>query len=424
MSTPVVPPEGAASPGSARTPGRDALRRVAVALTHRDFRVLWSGACVSTIGTWMQKVAQSWLVLTITGSAFYLGLDQFLGEVPILLFTLIGGVVADRHNRRRMLLTSQYVQMACAFVLMAIVYFDVVEIWHILALSFISGTAQAFGGPAFQSLIPDLVPRDHLPNAIALNSIQFNLARVIGPLVAGVAMAAFGAAICFGLNGLSFLFVIVALGMLRVVHVPRARTTRMVDELRGGVRYVRDEQRLVRLTSLAFVQTFLGLPLLTFLPLFAQNIFKQGVAQYSEMMAFSGAGAVVGALVVAWMGKFAHMGRALLTGQIVFGALLVAFSFSRVLWVSHILLFAAGATLIVVFSLLTSLVQLIAPNELRGRVVSIYMVAFRGGSPLGSLAAGYAASLWSAPAVLAVNGVLLMLVGGWSLARDRALREV
>src|SRR5687767_1005265 len=196
------------APFSAHGPGKMKLfvhtgfRRMAAALTYRDFRVLWFGAFTSTIGTWMQKVAQSWLVLTIAGSssAFYLGLDSFLGELPILLFTLIGGVVADRHDRRQLLLASQYVQMTAAFALAALVYFNVVHIWHILALSVMTGLAQAFGGPAYQSLLPSLVEKEHVPNAIAFNSIQFQLSRMIGSALAGIAITAFGIAVCFGLN--------------------------------------------------------------------------------------------------------------------------------------------------------------------------------------------------------------------------------
>jgi len=399
------------------------LYRVAKALTYRDFRTLWLGAITSTIGTWMQKVAQSWLVLSLTGSAFFLGLDDFLAQLPILLFTMIGGVIADRHDRRRLLIASQYVQMASAFALAALVLLDVVRIWHILALSFLTGLAQAFGGPAYQSLIPSLVAKTDLPNAIALNSIQFNLARVIGPLLAGVALAAWGTAACFGLNGLSFLVVIGALMMLRVTHTPPATRRSLMEEMRSGLGYVKRHQMLVTLTVLAFISTFLALPLLTFLPIFTQAIFHREAAEYAVMMAFSGAGAVVGALVVAWLGKFRNMGRTLLSVQVVFGVLIVAFAWSRTLWVSHLLLFAAGAALITVFSLISSLVQLIAPDDLRGRVVSIYMVAFRGGMPLGSLVGGYLASVYSAPRVLAVNGVLLSLVAIYFLINRHGIRE-
>ncbi len=400
-----------------------AIRRLAAAFGYRDFRVLWVGACTSSIGTWMQSVAENWLVLSLTGSAFFLGLDAFLSQLPIMLFTLIGGVVADRRDRRHLLLGSQYVQMATAFTLAALVYFQVVHIWQILTLSFFTGCAQAFGGPAYQSLVPSLVDKKDLPNAIALNSIQFNLARVIGPLLAGVALATLGMVSCFTLNGLSFLAVIVALFSLRIRHTPVITTERVMTQLHGGLSYVRHHHALFALTALAFATTFLGTPLLTLLPVFTQKVFHQGVGEYSRMMAFSGAGAVAGALVVAWLGRFRQMGAMALLVQVVFGLLIIAFALSRSLWLSDLLLFASGACLMTVFSTITSLVQLVAPNEMRGRVMSIFMVAFRGGMPLGSLTAGYFANVWSAPTTLVVNGSLLALVAVYFLARYRGLGD-
>ena len=403
-----------------------AARRIAAALTYRDFRVLWFGAFTSTIGTWMQKVAQNWLVLTMTGasSAFFLGLDSFLGELPILLFTLIGGVVADRHDRRQLLLASQYTQMTAAFTLAALVYWDVVRIWHVLALSVITGMAQAFGGPAYQSLLPSLVGKEHVPNAIAFNSIQFNLARVIGPLLAGAALAAFGMVACFGLNGVSFLAVIVAIFSLHIRHIPAPSTTRMHQELKGGFAHVRANPGLIGLAVLGFITTFLGNPLLTFLPVFTKNVFGGDVNQYTHLMAAAGGGAVTGALVVAWLGKFRHMGRTLLILQFAFGILIALFAMTHVLWVNAVLLFAGGACMVMVFAMLSSLVQLNAPNEMRGRVMSIYMVAFRGGMPVGSLVAGWVATLTSAPAVLVTNGVLLTAVAAWFLLKSHGVREL
>jgi MFS family permease len=402
------------------------LRRIAAALTYRDFRVLWFGAFTSTIGTWMQKVAQNWLVLTISGSssAFFLGLDSFLGELPILLFTLIGGVVADRRDRRQLLLASQCVQMAAAFTLAALVYYDVVRIWHVLALSVMTGMAQAFGGPAYQSLLPSLVDKEHLPNAIAFNSIQFNLARVIGPLLAGAALAAFGMVACFGLNGISFLAVIAAILSLHVRHIPAPITTRMHQELNSGVAFVRANAGLIGLCVLGFATTFLGNPLLTFLPVFTRDVFGGGVDEYTYLMAAAGGGAVSGALVVAWLGRFRHMGRMLLIVQFAFGVLVVLFAMLRVFWVNAALLFGAGACMVMVFAMLSSLVQLNAPNEMRGRVMSIYMVAFRGGMPLGSLAAGWLATGVSAPLVLIANGVLLTGVAAWFLLHSHGVREL
>jgi MFS family permease len=306
-------------------------RRLASALTHRDFRLLWGGALGSTIGTWMQKVAQAWLITTLAGanSAFFLGLDSLMGELPILLLTLVGGVIADRKDRRQLLLLSQYTQMASAFILATLVYFDVVRLWHILALSAMTGVAQAFGGPAYQSLIPQLVSKENLPNAIALNSIQFNLSRIIGPLIAGAALTSFGMVACFGLNGLSFLFVIAALFALHVQHTPPAVS-----------------RSIIALTALGFVAAFLGVPLLTQLPLFVKDVFHADVGLYTRFMAFSGSGAVLGAMIVAWRGKSRGMGHTLLGGVMAFGVVLIAFSFSRQLWLTQALLFIGGALLV------------------------------------------------------------------------------
>jgi predicted MFS family arabinose efflux permease len=396
---------------------------MASALTYRDFRVLWLGAFASSIGTWMQKVAQSWLVFTLTNSPFYLGLDAFLGELPILLLTLLGGVVADRRDRRSVLLVSQCVQLSTAFALAALVYWDVVRVWHILALSCVTGTAQAFGGPAYQSLLPNLVRRDDMPNAIALNSTQFNLARVIGPLLAGVALATLGSAACFALNGVSFLFVIASLLMLHIRHVDVTPTQSIAHEMRLGLSFVRHDPVILTMTFLALCTTLLASPVLTLLPVMARDVFGLGPDGYSRLMAFSGAGAVIGALTVAWLGRFNGMGRVVLLVQVALGLVLAAFASSRLLHLSYVLIFLGSIGLMMSFSLLTSLVQLAAPNEMRGRVVSIYMMAFRGGMPLGSLAAGYVAGLTSAPATLIVTGLLLSFVAAVFLARAKTVRR-
>jgi len=406
------------------TPLHPVIGRALAAFHYRDFRILWFGAFTSTVGNWMQQVAQSWLVFELTNSSFYLGLDYFFGQLPILLLTLIGGVVADRYDRRHVLLGSQLVQMTTAFTLAVLVYVNKVHVAEILLLSFAAGLGQAFGGPAYQALIPSLVQKKDLPNAIALNSIQFNLARVFGPLLAGVTLAAWGSAACFGLNGLSFLVVIVALLSMTIRHTKPAEQKTLVDELKSGVRYARGESAIVALTALAAMTTFLGLPLLTFLPVFAKDIFHGDINRFSHMMAFSGAGAVCGALIVAWLGRFRHMGRVLLVTQAAFGILVTAFALSRVAWVSDLLLFFTGATLLMTFSMTASLVQLIVPDHLRGRVMSIYMVAFRGGMPLGSLVAGYAASRTSAPLVLEVNGMLILGVAAYFLIRSHGIREL
>ena len=402
------------------------LLRVSAAFRHRDFRVLWWGALASTIGTWMQKYAQSWLVLGLTGSTFYLGLDELLNQLPIILFSLIGGVIADRQDRRRLLIGSQMVQATSAFLLAALVWTGRIEIWHVLALSFVSGCGQAFGAPAYQSLIPSLVPRKELPNAIALNSIQFNLSRVLGPSLGAPVLLLLGAAGCFLVNGLSFFIVIAALLSLHVVHTP-PKPSHIMEDLKDGLRYMRGKPALRMLTLLVFLSTFLALPLVTFLPVFAKDILTGPSApetRLSGLMAAQGFGAIGGALIVAGLGRFKHMGRLLLAVQAGFGVLIVLFALSRSLTASYLLLFIAGAAFMTVFSMSSSLVQLVAPDHLRGRVMSIYMLALRGGGPLGAFASGAAASYYGAPRVLMVNGALLTVLAGYFLVRSHGIREL
>src|SRR3954465_15980676 len=412
--------------------GSKPMRRMFAAFTYRDFRVQWFGACTSSIGTWTQSAAQNWMVLSLTGSGFFLGLDAFLQQLPIMMLTLVGGVLADRRDRRRTLLSSQYLQMTTAVTLALLVYFDYVTITPILTLSFIPGIAQAFGGPAYQSLIPSLVDKKDLPNAVALNSIQFTRPGVLGPLLFPATLAAFRGRgynepqamnACFLLNSLSFLVVINTLMMLRVKHIPPATSGRMREELKSGLSYVKHHGSLASLIVLAATTTFLGFALLTFLPIFAKQIFHEGAATYSHLMAFSGAGSIVGALIVAWLGKFPKMGWTALLVQAAYGVLIIAFSVSRVLWLSDILLFFTGAALMVVFSTVTSLVQLIAPNEMRGRVMSIYMIAFRGGMPLGSLVSGWVATFFGAPLVIGINGALLVVVAVYFLTRNHGVLD-
>jgi MFS family permease len=408
-------------------PSEGLLLRIAAAFRHRDFRVLWSGALVSTIGTWMQKYAQSWLVLSLTGSTFYLGLDELLSQLPIILFTLIGGVIADRHDRRRLLIGSQYVQALSALILAWLVWTGRVEIWHILALSFLSGCGQAFGGPAYQSLVPSLVPRKDLPNAIALNSIQFNLSRVLGPMIGTPILILVGAAACFFVNSLSFFVVVFALMSLRIVHTPQTAPNRIMHDLRGGLEYVRTEPAIRMLTVLVFFSTFLSWPLTTFLPYFAMSVLTGGSyeTRLAGLMISQGMGAIAGALIVAGLGKFAHMGRALLSIQIALGILLAAFATTRWLPLSYVLLFVSGATAMMVFSLSSSLVQLVVPDRLRGRVMSIYMLSLRGGGPIGAFASGWIATYISAPVMLAVNGGLLTLLALYYLVVKRdGVREL
>jgi predicted MFS family arabinose efflux permease len=389
-------------------------------LRHRDFRLLWTGSLVSSVGTWIQRVAQGWLVLTITGSPFWLGVDAFLGDAPFLAFSLFGGVLADRAERRRILLVSQVVQMACAFALMGLILTDRVTLGSILGLSFLTGLATAFGAPAFQALFPTLVPPGEIPKAIALNSIQFNLARVVGPGIAGLAFHQLGAAGCMGLNGLSFLAVVAALAAIPRRAAPGGGGASVLEGLKEGVGVVLRRPDLRGLVGLAFLGSFCSIPLVTFLPVFAKEVFQGGAGRYSALLAAFGCGAVLGGIVVAaTAARMRRRGFIGAFGLFVYGLLTAAFGVSRSPSLSFAFLVAAGACLMVVFSSFMTLVQTSVGDALRGRVVSIYGLAFRGGMPLGNLAAGTAAAAVGAPAVLVVCGVVLAVAGGVVAARGR-----
>ena len=392
---------------------------------YRDFRLMWIGAFTSTCGTWMQSVAQSWLVLQLTNSAFYLGLVGFLADLPIMLFSLVGGVVADRADRRKLLLGSQYTQMTSAFILTALVIAGKVQIWHILVLVFISGTGQSFGGPAYQALIPGMVPREDMPKAIALNSIQFNLARMVGPLLAAAAMAAGGLVLCFGLNGVSFLAVIVSLYLIRATFLPTKTGESVMTGLKQGFSYVKSRGALRQLTILGFVSTFCGTSLLTLLAVYARDIFGIGLPGLSYMVATSGAGSITGALLYAGLSHNKHHRPVLvLWVQIIYSLLLATFAVSRNLLLSHVVLFVAGMGLMTMFSSITSLVQLGTSEELRGRTMSIFMFAFRGGMPLGSLTFGYLAQRFSPTAALLVASVVLAIVAAGVLASNSGMKKL
>jgi MFS family permease len=415
-------------------PPRPWTARVASALTHRNFRILWLAALGSTIGTWMQTYAQSWLVFDLTRSNFYLGLDAFLGQLPIILFMLIGGVVADRYDRRKLLTGSQYVQAASAITLALLVLTGTItpansaSVGFIFALSFISGCGQAFGGPAYQAMIPQLVPRRDLANAIALNSTQFNLSRVLGPVAGGIVLATIGAVWCFTFNALSFFLVVFALAALRVPpHVPPTHARSLGTELRGGLRYVRDTRLVFVLTVLVFVTTFLSMPVTTMLPAFATNVLtgdRTPEIRLAMLMASQGLGAIVGALFVGSRAEaIRHMGRTMLAALFLLGLLVAGFAMSRWLPLSLVLLFLTGACSMAAFSMSFSLIQHTIPDELRGRVVSIYMVSLRGGFPIGGLVAGALADRFSAPTVMAVNGLVLAVTAAALYIRGGSLRD-
>ncbi len=400
------------------------IRRVFKAFQYRDFRLMWIGACTSTIGTWMQNVAQAWLIYTLTNSKFLLALDQALIGLPVMLFSVLGGVVADRIDRRYALLGSQYVQMTSAFLLTVLVALHAVRVWEILSLSFVIGCAQAFGGPAYSALIPTLVDKEDMPNAIALNSIQFNVAVTIGPALGGLALHNFGMAWCFGLNGVSFVAPIIALGMLKTRFLPAPTSETILDSMRQGFRFIRKQGAMQVLIVLAFLMTFLAVPARTFLPVFARDIFHRESETYAMFLSVSGLGSIVGALFVAGLGNVRNKGRVALFMLVCLGATISGFALSTSLVISYLMLFLFGGAMIAVFAMVISLVQLITTNEMRGRVMSVYNTAFRGGMPMGNLATGWLVPIFTAPVVLAIAGLLLVALALYFLLIERRVAEL
>jgi predicted MFS family arabinose efflux permease len=395
------------------------LNRVFKAFQYRDFRLMWFGACTSSIGTWMQIVAQGWLVYRLSHSAFLLALDQFLGGIPIFLFSLIGGVVADRLERRKILLGSQWVQMFTAGLLTILVATGTVHVWHILCLSFISGLAQSFGGPAYQALIPTLVDREDMPNAIALNSIQFNVAVMIGPALAGQALAKLGESWCFGLNALSFLAPITSLLIISARFLPVKTTETMFSSLKQGIQFARKQTSMEALIVLAFCMTALAMPMRTYIPVFVTDIFHRGPETYGNLLSLMGLGSIVGSLTIAGLGNIQRKGSIALGALICLGVGISGFALSKSVPASGALIVLVGASMMAVFATVNSLVQLITTNEMRGRVMSVYNVAFRGGMPMGNLLTGWLVPVFTAPWVLGVNGILLVFLALYFLLVQR-----
>jgi predicted MFS family arabinose efflux permease len=403
---------------------RALLQRVFKAFEYPDFRLMWLGACTSTIGTWMQILAQSWLVYSLSKSPVYLGLDAFFGQIPIFLFSLFGGVFADRRSRQTLLLISQFIQMACAFILTALVVTGLVRVWHIWCLSFTVGVAQSVGGPAYLALIPSLVERKDLQNAIALNSIQFNLARVLGPALGGLALTKLGAAWCFSLNGLSYIAVIITLLMIKPKFVPQGSSESVLDSMLEGINFLRNREGMISLVFLAFLLTLLSYPLITFLPVMATTVFHGGPNTFTVFLCLSGLGSITGALVIAGMQARPRQARRSLFVMLMLGSLMFGFGISKYLALSTALIFGAGACLMIVFALNSSLVQLHVDDKMRGRVMSVYNVAFRGGMPMGSLISGFLIKSISAPAIMAGNGILVVVLGLYFLLVQRKVTKL
>jgi MFS family permease len=397
------------------------VRQTFAALQHRNFNLWFRGQIISLMGTWMQQTAQGYLIFELTRSPAYLGYVGFAAGVPAWLFTLYGGVIADRFERRKLLLATQTSMMLLAFILAALVFSGLVQPWHILVLAFALGVANAFDAPARLAIVSEMVSREDLTNAIALNATMFNTGSAIGPAVAGMAYALIGPAWCFMLNGLSFIGVIVALLLMKIA--PRsiaARRGSAWNELMEGMRYIAASSTIRTLILLVSITALFGISSTTLFPAWAVSILGGDATTTGLLQSARGVGALASALMIASLGRFKFKGRLLTLGSIAFPLLMLVFAFVRWTPLSLLVLVGSGMAIILVMNLANALVQTLAPDELRGRIMAIYSLTFFGLLPVGALWAGALAEVTGEPITVIVGAaislgvaVILWIVAPW-----------
>lgn len=393
-------------------------------LQHRNFRLFAGGQIVSLTGTWIQLVAQSWLIYRLTGRATLLGLVGFAGQIPIFLLAPLGGAIADRFERRRVLVVTQSIAMALAFVLAALTLSGAVVEWHIVALAAAMGIVNAFDIPTRQAFLVEMVGREDLINAIGLNSSLFNGARMTGPALAGILVALVGEGWCFLINGFSFAAVIVALLAIRVApfHAPAGKVPTLT-RIREGFAFAIGERPVRALILLLGFLSLTGMPFMVLMPVFADQVLDGGPAAYGILMSASGLGALAGAVTLASRRDVRGLGGWVARAAIAFGALLCLFSLSRSMWVSVLLLLPIGYAMMVEVSSSNTLIQTMVPDALRGRVMAVYSMVFMGMAPIGALLAGWAADRIGAPTTVLIGGIACIAAAAifrWSLPRLRA----
>lgn len=395
------------------------------AFRHPNYRLYFSGQIVSLVGTWMQIVAQGWLVYQLTDSPLYLGLVSFAASVPVFVLSLGAGAIIDRLPRRRVLVATQTSAMLLAFVLAFLTFSGLVQPWHILVLSFLLGVVNAFDGTARQTFVKDLVGKEDLMNAIALNSATFNTSRLIGPALAGLALATVGAGWCFLLNGLSFLAVIVALLRMKLpAFVPPARRGPLVAEIGEGLRYIRHDPIVLPVIGLVVVSSVFGFSYNALLPAYARDVLQVGAQGLGLLSTAVGLGALVGALWVASSGRSQHKGWLLTFGSLLFPVMLCLLAFTDTFAVALLVLVGAGLGFMVQNATANTLVQTTVPDDLRGRVMSVYMLAFFGMSPIGSLQGGAVAERWGVAAGIGLGASVALGFALWLMWRVPALKRL
>jgi len=401
-------------------PGRGWFR----ALRHTDFRLFWAGNFVSNIGSWMQNVALGWLVLQVTNSPFWLGLVGFTQQVPALIFSLPGGVLADRAGRRQMLLATQSTMMLLALLLAILVNKDLITVHQIVVITFFTGTTMAINAPTYQAALRDLVEREDTLNAIALNSIQFNMSRVVGPSIAGFAIAGIGVVACFYLNALSYLPLLFVIWKVRFPERAEREARSIGAELAEGFRYVWSHREILLLVVLVAMVSMFGLPYLVMMPSFARDVLYVGAKGLGYLVAAAGVGAFLGGIYLARHQAHKRRGPVVLSATLVFFAAILLFCLSRHAGLSAFLLGVVGAAMVNSVATVNSLIQTIVPDSIRGRVLSMHTMAFLGFTPLGSLLVGTLAETWGTPTALALSSGFALVATAVIALTARGVRQL
>lgn len=386
------------------------LKSIFRALRYRNFRLFFMGQGTSLVGTWMQQMAMSWLVYRMTNSAFILGAVGFLGQIPTFFLTPFAGVFADRWNRRRILIVTQTLAMFQAFILAILTITGTIAVWHIIAMGILLGGINSLDMPTRQSFVVDMVEsKETLGNAIALNSFMFNAARLIGPSIAGIVVSIAGEGVCFFLNGLSFLAVILSLLYMRIHSGHKEKTeTNMLAGIKEGVKYAFGFAPIRYILMLTGAMSLLGMSYAVLMPIFARDILHGGPHTLGFLMATGGAGALIGTLYLASRKNAAGLGDVIPLASVIFGIALIAFSLSRVLWLSLALIFFVGFGMMVQMASVNTVLQTIVEDDKRGRVMSLYTMAFAGVAPVGSLLAGIFADIIGASNTLMIGGIFCL----------------
>ena len=391
-------------------------------LRHRNFRLFFGGQLISLIGTWMQNIAQAWLVYRMTGSSFLLGAVGFASQIPVFVLAPLGGMVADRHHRHPVVIGTQTASMILAFILAALTLGRVVQWWHVVVLAALLGVVNAFDIPARQAFIVEMVGKEDLMNAIALNSSMFNGARIIGPAIAGVLVASIGEGWCFFANAVSYIAVIVGLLLMHVERVSRLRESSPLEHIVEGFQYVRRTLPIRDLLLLLGLISLVGMPYSVLMPIFADRILHSGARGLGILMGASGVGALMGALMLAAKSGVRGLGRWVAVSAAAFGVTLIVFSWSHRLWLSTFLLVPVGMAMMVEMAASNTLIQAMVPDELRGRVMAVYSMMFMGMAPLGALFAGSLADRLGAPLTVSIGAVACLAGAAVFWKRLPALR--